>query len=111
MPYCKDCGTEISFKKLPNGKWTPCALDGGDHFDLCSKLRFARIKRDGQRFDTEPESGYVWRDPEKDRDVIKRDRMSGQGITGKNYKPTICKKDSCVPPWESCDCSTQTSPQ
>lgn len=32
---CRKCGGPISFTRLPNGKWSPAAVDGGDHWDEC----------------------------------------------------------------------------
>lgn len=40
-PKCRKCGLHIGFRKIENGRWTPCNLDGGDHWDLCRQTRLA----------------------------------------------------------------------
>ena len=40
QPVCMKCGSPIAFKKLPSGKFCPTNIDGTDHWDLCSELKF-----------------------------------------------------------------------
>lgn len=107
MATCKECGSTISFRKTDKGRMQPCEADGSDHFDKCSQLQMERIRREGTRFDTPPESGYVWKNREG-RQIVKRDRISGDVRVGKMFVPP--DHDCPTPPWEECHCdSTQTS--
>jgi hypothetical protein len=97
---CRECGQPIMFKRLPNGKLCPTALDGSDHFDTCSRLRAEIVKREGKLFERtiagEHEIGYRWRG--KDRLV----QQDGLVIRGKDYVPP--DHDCPAPPWEECQC-------
>jgi hypothetical protein len=82
----------------PDGKWECHNPDGSDHWDLCSKTRFERIKREGEHFETAAVEGY--RHPEKVQFV----RISAKPMRGKQYRESGC--DCGLPPWELCkpDC-------
>lgn len=36
---CQKCGSPLAFYKLDSGKWCPCNVDGGDHWDDCTENR------------------------------------------------------------------------
>lgn len=36
---CDKCGLPISFKRLPNGRWSPTNPDGTDHWDKCKEVQ------------------------------------------------------------------------
>ena len=40
--YCRKCGLELGFRKLPSGKWCPTNPDGSDHWDLCRETMWKK---------------------------------------------------------------------
>lgn len=106
MATCRECGQPIAWKALPSGKYCPTELDGSDHFDKCSKVRFDRIKRDGTAFETAREAGY------RVGTKVKFTRLSSKPIRGKHYVPHTCTHATpCeIPPWDTCACSTLSWP-
>lgn len=96
MTICKECGGEILWTKQ-DGRWR--CFDKGtttDHWDECSKRRWAQVKVTGERFENDVESGY-----ENSIHGTKFDMRSAGRIKGANYRPTgLCKQ--CVPAWEVC---------
>ena len=95
MSTCKSCGLTIKWLKL-SGKWFCHNPDGSDHWDLCSKMRFERIKATGKRFDSETESGYL---TDLKHSGVQFTMQTSGVIRGENYVPNEC---DCVP-WEVCD--------
>lgn len=60
MSTCRNCGSELKWKRLANGKWCPTNIDGSDHWDLCASLT---RKADGpvvKFFVRTGGAGYVW---------------------------------------------------
>lgn len=102
---CRACGEPVAFRKLPSGKWTPCELDGSDHWDKCAQRQAVIVRREGKYFtrtgaatttDNVREEGYKWRGKEK---FVKLD---GVLRVGANYVPP--DHDCPTPPWEDCRC-------
>ena len=94
---CKECGSPVSFVKMPNGKLRPVNIDGSDHFDRCSYLTFQRIKRDGVAFSDAAGEGYEHRGKKHYAHLV------GKAIVGAQYVPSCGQCD--VPPWVECRCS------
>lgn len=107
MSVCSQCGADVRW--VQDGTRKQCHnLDGSDHWDLCSKLRFERVKRTGVHFEGRQINGegavlHVegYRSPIKTQLVGIR---LSKPVTGKNYRPDGC--DCGLPPWELCrpDC-------
>lgn len=103
MSICKSCGGNIKWTKL-EGRWR-CFNAGTevDHWDACSKRRWAQVKATGERFenqvpksDKQTRSGYA-----KSIHGTKFDRIAAKSIKGIHYKPSgQCRQ--CVPPWSVC---------
>lgn len=98
MSTCKQCGAPVLWVKEGSKKLCHNP-DGSDHWDLCSKLRFERIKRTGEYFQTKNgDKGYLT--PLKRSGVQYVQQTSGWR-KGKEYsKAAGCKH--CVPAWEVC---------
>lgn len=94
MPTCAQCGLTVRWNRV-QGRWQCFNPDGSIHWDLCSKTRFERIKREGEFFDKPAAAGYVH--PEK----LQYTRLNAKPIRGKEFKPDGC--DCGRPPWELCD--------
>ena len=95
MTRCKQCGLPVNWTKV-DGKWKCHNPDGEDHWDLCSKTRFERIKREGEHFKTEFEEGYL---TDLKPSGVQYVRLTAKKATGKR-KIKVC--DNCVPLWEVC---------
>ena len=48
--YCKKCGLELGFRKLPSGKWCPTNPDGSDHWDLCRKTQWKKGLQEPEQY-------------------------------------------------------------
>jgi hypothetical protein len=97
---CKSCGAAVTWKKI-EGRWFCLNADGQDHWDACSKRKWAQVKATGVRFENltnakgQRISGYA--------DSVhgtKLDHVEGRQIIGANYTPDGC--DCGLPPWELC---------
>lgn len=75
MSTCKKCLQPIAWKQLPNEKWVPTNVDGGDHWDTCKKFQLINS-------DQELRVGML-------TDMTVPDQRSGVVII-----------DSPIPPWE-----------
>lgn len=98
MSLCKACGHPINWI-IEDDRWR-CYNDGtkDDHFDLCSQLKFERIKRTGEFFEGKREQGYLT--PFKPSGI--QYTMQSSGIKrGKHKISKDCGR--CVPPWDVCD--------
>lgn len=101
MTPCKSCGAPVSWKKI-EGRWFCLNADGEDHWDLCSKRKWAQVKATGTRFENvvvqggkKIISGYA--------DSIhgtKLDHIECLEMAGASYRPDGC--DCGLPPWEIC---------
>lgn len=100
MTTCKQCGLEVRWVKI-EGKWSCHNADGSDHWDLCSKTRFEKVRSEGKLFqvisgkDNITAEGY--RSGRKTQYTMLRPAKS---IKGKNYIDPHC--DCGIPPWETC---------
>lgn len=96
MATCKACGSEITFRRLPNGKQCPVELDGSDHFDKCSERKTKVVMEYGKPFEDRAGNGFIY-GGKRIYHMIR-----GPTITGPAYK---AKEHVCgVLPWESCNC-------
>lgn len=98
MSTCKQCGLTVEWRRV-DGRPQCFNPDGSIHWDLCSKTKFERIKREGEFFDQPMAAGYIH--PSK----LQYTRLNAEPIRGKKYRPDRC--DCGLPPWELCkpDCS------
>lgn len=95
MAKCKKCDSDIDWKQV-NGKWL-CHNAGTtrDHWDLCSKLTFDKMKSSGVFFKEGNKEGYILPNGHK---YVTRQSVT---IRGKDYKPSgDCA--GCCAPWEVC---------
>ena len=97
MSACKQCGLPVQWTRI-DGRWHCHNPDGEDHFDLCSKAKFERIKRTGQYFETKSRDGYVTVFKSSGVQLV---RDAFRPVCGDRYEPTGLCRD-CVPPWEIC---------
>lgn len=98
MSPCKQCDAPIQWVQI-DGRWHCHNPDGSDHWDRCSQLRFERIKRTGEYFETKKgDKGY--RTPLKRSGVQYVQQTSGM-IKGKRSK-ALGQCRQCVPAWETC---------
>lgn len=99
MSLCKQCGLEVRWLKI-KGRWH-CWNAGTetDHFDLCSKAKFERIKRTGVRFEGKRQDGYL---TVFKPSGVQLTRDAAKPVRGSLYAPTGLCRD-CVPPWEICE--------
>jgi hypothetical protein len=96
MSLCRECGTDVEWRK-EQGCWQCFNVsDGKTHWDLCSKKKWQQVVATGERFDTPMQSGYL--------DSIRGTRLSREAclpVKGDRFKSSKeCKQ--CVPPWEDC---------
>ena len=97
MSICKACGASITWKRI-SGKWSCLNPDGVDHWDLCSKLKFERIKATGKYFDVGDKGYFTDLKPSG----VQYTEQHSQIMQGDLYKPSgDCA--GCCPPWEVCD--------
>lgn len=94
MSICKQCGSSVNWVRR-SGRTLCLNPDGSDHWDLCSKRRFERIKRAGEHFKTEDAEGY--KTPLKKSGVLymhirAESKHQSKGRSGE------CME--CTPPWE-----------
>ena len=47
MSVCRKCGLPLAFKRNARGKLVPTNTDGSDHFDICRKVQFEKVKAGG----------------------------------------------------------------
>jgi len=99
---CAACGSPITFKRTPAGRWCPCELDGSDHFDKCSRLKFDRLRAEGAHFDRRATDGVNVRETGYSHRELgtKRDGLTGRVRRGAAFNP--CPETCSTPPWEPC---------
>ena len=102
---CKQCGAPVRWVRI-DGRWHCHNPDGGDHWDLCSKLRFERIKREGEHFAERREyefvEGYRYKDAEhRMREQLVRIEAKKRPAQ-KSVLAAIQACKQCVPPWQEC---------
>lgn len=104
---CGQCGLPVIWKRV-GAAWKCENPDGSDHWDLCSKTRFEKIRREGTFFEGKPTGmtraimprvDYVagYRHPLKTQFI----EITARPVAGKKYRPDAC--DCGRPPWELCD--------
>lgn len=98
MTKCKQCGAAVEWKRDESGKWM-CHNAGTttDHWDLCSKRRFDRIKETGEYFATEKSRGYF---TDLKASGVQYVMQKSDMVPAKVHKRGHC--NDCVPPWEIC---------
>lgn len=101
---CKSCGLTVvwTLQKDPatNKERWYCFNNGTntDHWDLCSKTRFEKIKRTGDPFDHGDERGYYTELKPSGVQFTFQKAV----VRGVNYSHSEdC--ENCVPPWERCE--------
>ena len=101
MRACKQCGLPVRWVRTA-GRWHCHNPDGSDHWDLCSKTRFARVRRTGTPFSErrlgEDVTGFKTPLKASGEALL---RVAADVVTGEHYGPTGLCRD-CVPPWEAC---------
>lgn len=107
MSTCPQCGADVTWAKV-GAKKLCLNPDGSDHWGLCSRLRFERVKRAGEYFHGQAHTAQGallhtegYRAPFKTQLVLIR---LDKPVVGKNYRPDGC--DCGLPPWDLCrpDC-------
>lgn len=93
---CGKCGGDIRWQNR-----RPVNLDGSEHWDTCKEIQFRAARQFGTPYQTENESGYVY------RGTTWRTWLRGPTVTGAKYVENTC--DCGLPPWELCEegCSAQ----
>ncbi len=103
VTVCQHCGLPVSWENIgPAAKprWQCFNPDGSAHWDLCSRERFARVKREGRYFEKADKTIEVagYKSPERT-----------QLVSIRPLKPEIGKRwkeDGCncgKPPWDLCE--------
>ena len=102
MSTCKKCGSKVVWV-LVGGRFTCQNPDGSDHWDMCSKIIFEDVKKQGKHFiecrGMEIVHGY--RSKKYGEKAYLRE---GTHTTGKGYKPVAHKEGCNVLPWDDCQC-------
>jgi len=95
---CKQCGLNVTWRKVDGKKQCFDASTDTVHWDRCSAERFAKIKATGKRFETETEAGYF---TALKKCGVQYTKLMAPEIVGEDYRVSgRCK--NCVPPWEVC---------
>lgn len=104
MKKCAKCGLEVKWVMVGK-RWFCKNPDESDHWDLCSKYTFDKIKSEGtpyhDKHGKEYSKGY-------DHKTFGRKsyERGGTWTHGKQYKPIHHKTECQIPPWEDCDCGS-----
>jgi len=107
MTACSQCGATVKWVK-DGQRWKCLNPDGSDHWDLCSKNRWGRVKREGKHF-TEKRGRETVKGYDHATLGTKLYSMEGMVVKGPLYKPVKHRRGCNVPPWEDCACDIKST--
>lgn len=110
---CKDCGLPVQWRlEKPAGKperWQYFNPNGSVHWDLCSKTRTARVKREGKRYELRTRTTVIEHGYQHRKLGTKAMYINGGTFVGANYRPLPCAGECRTPPWEGCPACPHTA--